>query len=308
MMNRGSDTLKTGLFLVAAIACFIFSIYFLGSEREIFAKQVNYYVSFKDVKGLAVGAPVKLGGVIIGRVADIQFSGETSDLTATLSINEKYLSRIRLDSRVSLETAGLLGDKFASVSVGKDPVQAAAGGFLMASTDADTSELLGKAAKVVDNTVQISDDIRGITQVVKAEGAEDIAKSIHEFRELISTLSSISKEVKTGSGLLHALVYDKDGSNVVKSMSELSTNLKTASTEIASAASKLNGDKGLVSSLNQTAENLKGASENIKNGNGTVGALLVDSKLYDSLVEVTDGAKRSFLLRQAIRSSLNNAQ
>ena len=270
------------------IASFILSIYFLGSEREIFSKQSNYYVSFKDVKGLSLGAPVKLGGVIIGRVADILFAGDTDELTVTLSINEKYLSRIRLDSRVSLETAGLLGDKFASISVGKDPIQAAPGGFLMASSEADTSELLGKAAKVVDNTVQISDDIKGITKSVKADGAEDLNKSIHEFRELVTNLAAISKEIRTGDGLLHALTYDKHGGDVVRSLAELSTNLKKASVDVS-----------------QAAANIKETTETLKSGNGTVGALLVDSKLYDNLVDVTDGAKRSFILKQAIRSSLN---
>jgi phospholipid/cholesterol/gamma-HCH transport system substrate-binding protein len=290
-MIKSADTLKTGIFVAFAIATFIFSIYFLGSERDIFSKQTNFYVLYKDVKGLSLGAPVKLGGVIIGRVADIQFTGESEELTVTLSINEKYLSRIRLDSRVSLETAGLLGDKFASISVGKDPVQAAAGGFLMASNDADTSELLGKAAKVVENTIQISDDIKGITQSVKAEGTDDFNTSIHELKELITNLSAISKEIRTGDGLFHALAYDKSGSDVVKSFAELSTNLKKASIDITEAAA-----------------NLKASTETLKNGNGTVGALLVDSKLYDNLVDVTDGAKRSFILKQAIRSSLNNAE
>ena len=45
--------------------------------------------------------------------------------------------------------------------------------------------------------------------------------------------------------------------------------------------------------------------EALSRGTGTLGALLVDPKLYDNLTEITDGAKRSFLLRQAVRSSLN---
>jgi ABC-type transporter Mla subunit MlaD len=158
----------------------------------------------------------------------------------------------------------------------------------MASSEADTSELLGKAAKVVDNTVQISDDIKGITKSVKADGAEDINKSIHEFRELVSNLAAISKEIRTGDGLLHALTYDKHGGDIVRSLAELSTNLKKASTDVS-----------------QAAANIKETTETLKSGNGTVGALLVDSKLYDNLVDVTDGAKRSFILKQAIRSSLN---
>jgi hypothetical protein len=57
--------------------------------------------------------------------------------------------------------------------------------------------------------------------------------------------------------------------------------------------------------LSQSAQNLKVATDALANGTGTLGALLVDPRLYDNLVEITDGAKRSFLLRQAVRSSLN---
>ena len=55
----------------------------------------------------------------------------------------------------------------------------------------------------------------------------------------------------------------------------------------------------------KAAENLKTTTDALAHGTGTLGALLVDPKLYDNLVEVTDGAKRSFLLRHAVRSSLN---
>jgi hypothetical protein len=57
-------------------------------------------------------------------------------------------------------------------------------------------------------------------------------------------------------------------------------------------------------SLAKTAQNLRTTSDALATGTGTLGALILDPQLYDNLVEVTDGAKRSFILRQAIRSSL----
>ena len=62
--------------------------------------------------------------------------------------------------------------------------------------------------------------------------------------------------------------------------------------------------KGSKAPFTETADNMRVATEALAKGTGTLGALLVDPQLYDNLVEVTDGAKRSFLLRQAIRSSL----
>ena len=63
---------------------------------------------------------------------------------------------------------------------------------------------------------------------------------------------------------------------------------------------------GVAKKISQTVDNIHQACESLAKGSGTLGALLVDSSLYDNLVEVTDGAKRSFILRQAIRSSLDD--
>jgi phospholipid/cholesterol/gamma-HCH transport system substrate-binding protein len=279
-MSRGIDTLKAGLFISVALFFFVFSIFYLGKEREIFSSQANYYVSFSDVKGLAEGAPVRLGGVIIGRVAKIEFASNTN-ITVTLSINEKHIDKIRSDSSVSLVTQGLLGDKFASISVGVAEERVGSGGFLKASADGDMSELMGKASKVVDNTVLISDDLKSLTQAIGKDGAEDLKVSIKEFRELVKSLNEIANEIKNGDGLANAIIYDKSGGKMVKSFSDAVDNIDKAS------------------------KNLKEASDMMKNGNGTLGALLVDSKLYDSLVDITDGAQRNFILRQAVRSSLN---
>jgi len=60
-----------------------------------------------------------------------------------------------------------------------------------------------------------------------------------------------------------------------------------------------------VANFNAASAALKRASEALANGNGTIGALLVDPSLYDNLVQITDGAKKSTILRYAIKSSLN---
>ena len=307
-MNRGIDTLKAGAFVSVALFLFIFSIFYLGKEREIFSSQANYYVSFKDVKGLSEGAPVRLGGVIIGRVAKIEFSPD-STILVTLSINDRFLDRIREDSKVTLETQGLLGDKFASISVGKAEAVLPAGSILNVSSDGDVSEILGKAAKVVDNTVSISSDIKGLTEAIGQEGAQDLKASIKEFRALVGTLSAIASEVKNGKGLANAIIYDPAGQKTVKSLSEIALSLSSAAKEIEVMVGELkdNNDASVgntLTQLNEAAKNIKVASELLKNGNGTLGALLVDAKLYDSLVEITDGAQRNFILRQAVRSSL----
>src|SRR5690606_4913443 len=89
-------------------------------------------------------------------------------------------------------------------------------------------------------------------------------------------LNEILVEIEEGNGTMNSLIYGESPEGVDEILARLSN----------------------------TAKNLEIASEALAQGGGTLGALLVDSSLYDNLVEVTDGAKRSYILRSAIRRSL----
>jgi phospholipid/cholesterol/gamma-HCH transport system substrate-binding protein len=54
--------------------------------------------------------------------------------------------------------------------------------------------------------------------------------------------------------------------------------------------------------LQMALANLRSITEKINEGEGTLGALLVDPTVYDRLVAVLDGASRSLLLRSLIRN------
>jgi phospholipid/cholesterol/gamma-HCH transport system substrate-binding protein len=51
--------------------------------------------------------------------------------------------------------------------------------------------------------------------------------------------------------------------------------------------------------------NLRAVTDRLKQGEGTVGALLEDPTVYENLVQFLEGARRSFLLRTLIRSTID---
>lgn len=351
---KRSDEIKAGSFLVIGLGLFIMTIFILGRERQIFAKQEEFNTTFSDVKGLSDGAPVRLGGISIGRVAEIGFGNDTKDtrIHVKFLINASYLERLREDSVVSIETQGLLGDKFLSISVGSGEKAIAPGANVVSAEPADLAQVLNKAGVVVDNTVAISTNINEFVETVKKETLKDFTRSTksianlaHEvetgngllhrliyskkdgdtvFESVAQTskdLNGLVEEIKNGKGFLHALIYDPKGAETLNGVSEAAIGISNLADSMIGIVNSVKTGTGLahqliygespsslndaVNQLNETAANLKKASEALSQGTGTLGALLVDSQLYDNLVEVTDGAKRSFLLRQAIRSSLD---
>jgi len=315
MSSTAKYELQAGIFLLVALAMFCVSIFFLGKDRQVFSKQISYQTAFKDIKGLNPGAPVRLGGITIGRVYTISFASDINDpnVYVQLLINEEYVERLRSDSSATIDTQGLLGDRFVTLVGGTGPTALDTGAKIAALAASDLGQALGKVGSVVDNTAQITAKINSILSKIEGAPLEDLTRTI-------TSVSAIADEIKTGKGLLHGLIYDPSGKQTVTSLSDTAKSLSEASAGVAEIAAQVKGGKGLlnnliygesppgmsdlIGSLNRTAGYLETASQALAQGSGTLGALLIDSKLYDNIVEVTDDAKRSFILRRAIKKSL----
>lgn len=351
---------KAGIFVLIGLVLIGMLILVMGRERQIFASQSEYFSMFNDVKGLSAGAPVRMGGIPIGRVDKVGFSNIPGDMRVrvTLLINDTYIERLRPDSRVSIDTQGLLGDRFISISGGTLPSNLQPKSEIPANEAADLAQVLVRAQAVVDNTTQITERInksleglspqtfenvasasQSIAEIFKAIKTEEgfmhrLIYSEAEGKKLVDSLASSAKDVstllqqvRTGSGILHGLIYTDGGDAAVTSLFKAAHSVAVASDSISRLLTATESGKGLVHdliytevepgvvakrveevlvSLAQTATNLKTATDALSRGTGTLGALILDPQLYDNLIEVTDSAKRSFVLRQAIRSSLNN--
>lgn len=352
------NELKAGIFVAVSLTLVCILILVMGRERQIFAKQSEYFSLFQDVKGLSAGAPVRMGGIPIGRVEKVAFSKNLGDsrVHVTLLINDSFLERIRPDSRVSIDSQGLLGDRFVSITAGTAQTSLPAKSEIPSAEVADLQQVLLRAQTAVENTTQITERINTALEGLSPQTFRDLASAsqsiaeifraikseegfIHRLiyseadgKKLVDSLSSTSKDlsalvhqIRTGTGILHALIYAEDGEKAVKRLFDASDSVASASDGLVELLTTARTGKGLLHdliytdveaglvakrieqvlvSLAQTATNLKTTSDALAQGTGTLGALILDPQLYDNLVEVTDGAKRSFILRQAIRSSL----
>jgi phospholipid/cholesterol/gamma-HCH transport system substrate-binding protein len=355
---RLRNEVKAGAFVFISLVLVGALILIMGRERQIFAKQSKFYAFFKDVKGLSAGAPVRMGGIPVGRVDKVGFSDNAQDpqVRVTILVNEDYLERIRRDSMVLIETQGLLGDRFVSLTSGIDPSRVPPGSQLPSQEISDLQQVMQRAQSAVENTSQITERINQALEGLSPETFRNVASAsqniaeifkaikneegfIHrliyseaEGKKLVDSMTATSKdiselaqEIRTGKGVLHALIYSNGGERAVERLFEASDSVASASDNLSSLLLQAKNGKGLLHDLIYTdiepgvvakrieqvlvslatmANNLKVASDSLVQGTGTLGALILDPKLYDNLVEVTDGAKRSFILRQAIRSSL----
>ena len=99
---------------------------------------------FSTVGALRPNAPVKIGGVAIGQVADIQLDPVKFDSVVTLSIQKRYAA-LPADTAASILTSGLLGESYINLAPGGDPETLKPGDELYLTQPAvDLIQLVGK--------------------------------------------------------------------------------------------------------------------------------------------------------------------
>ena len=120
MINKRVLEITVGAFVIVALAAMLM-LAMKVSNLSVFSEENTYQVEarFHNVGGLKVRAPVTMGGVLIGRVAEIELDDNSFDAVVKLAIKDKF-SRLPADTSAAVYTAGLLGEQYVSLEPGGD--------------------------------------------------------------------------------------------------------------------------------------------------------------------------------------------
>lgn len=290
---------RVGLFVLFGLVIVMTIVFMLGGEGKFFERHYRLKTKFVDISGLRVGAMVQLGGLGIGMVDEIRFSHDPYDkeITVVMRINKAYQKRIRADSVATINTQGLLGDKFIFISVGSEnqPILGE-GAFVASEETTPIFALAEKAGKILDDIGAASQSIRQMLETVEGEKGGDLRETLRSIRHTV-------EQIEKGPGLVNALIYDPAGKNVV---SNLSRTLESISdiTEGMSGKDKKQ-TKGLIANLKSASDDLKEILAGINRGEGTVGMLIKDPALYNEIRTFFGRANKSKLVRSVVRATLD---
>jgi len=122
--NTTSEVIVGGVVLAAAVGFFIYAAQVSGFQS---GAQGSYDLtaSFRSAEGIMVGTDVRLAGVRVGSVSDLDLNPETFRADATLNIFDHV--ELPDDSLVMISSEGLLGGSFVELQPGGSPFTYAAG-------------------------------------------------------------------------------------------------------------------------------------------------------------------------------------
>ena len=136
---------SVGAFLLLALASLL--VLAVASTNQRFGMGGGDYVlkaRFSQIGQLRQQAPVKVGGVTIGQVADIQLDPVKYDSIVTLSLDSKFKD-LPADTSAGIFTSGLLGESYIGLQPGGDPEVLKSGDEIVFTQPAvDLIQLVGK--------------------------------------------------------------------------------------------------------------------------------------------------------------------
>ncbi len=275
---------KIGLFAVVMIISAWAGIRFLKGF-DIFSRNAVYYAAYDQVSGLQNASPIMMKGVKIGTVTAVRFDPQQSNkVVLQLTVKRQY--RIPSDSEAKIFSNGLMGNKAIEITYGSATSYLEKGDTLRSSRDRDLMDVAGSELDFFKQKVsQLTSDLSRTLNNINAL-METNAQNIHGT---LSHLNTITGDV--------AGIIASEKSNLrsaVASLTEFSEMLGNNAERVDSLIGGVNSIVGQLSEQ-QFAQKLTNAVDGlnhllvaIEQGDGTMGKLINDPALYNSLTTTSD--------------------
>ncbi len=133
-----------------------------------------------------------------------------------------------------------------------------------------------------------------------------------ELNASAKNLHDITDQVRTGPGMVHSLVYNNQASKLPEELARLSGSLAALLQKIMSSKSAahellVGDDSGkMLAELEKTAANLNAITGDIRQGKGSLGALIQDPSVYEDVKRLVGNLERNEILRALVRYSIRN--
>ena len=273
-----SKELKIGVFAVLTLVMSFFLINYLRG-KDVFNKEMEFCTRYENVEGLVASAPVYIKGYKAGKVTEVSYDSKTAMFNVRCSVSNDFL--VPSDSRMTIYSVDIMGGKGLRIDLGSSAEYAQDGAYLEPCFEAGLMDglaggvqpLLEKVTATLDS---LSVTVAGVNRLLCAENQESLKATIAHLEKTMGNVSRISAAVGGKSDELQAFIDD----------------LAVLSGKFGGIADKVDATMGDVSSLvasfdvkdiQEIVSSFRILLENINDPDGTIGKLLVDNSVYDSV-------------------------
>ena len=185
---------KVSLFLVTAVIGVIGVILLVGYKQGVFVRHTKIYFQAADAFGISKGTSVRLFGLPVGSVSDLDISDR--GVKVELSIISDYTPRVPKSSRARLLREGYIGAATIQIVPGGEPGHAS-----QPVVDGDEIEYVparGVAEMVEDFKTQLTPVLNDIRKVIVElnQPNSDFRKSLAGANAVLQQLPETNREMR----------------------------------------------------------------------------------------------------------------
>jgi len=286
-----SREIKTGIIVIGGILLFVMGFSYLKST-PLFEDGRTMYAVYENVGGLQVGTPVTINGFVVGKVNAIKFRDQGGNLAVTFSVRNDF--GFSKNSPAELYDTGIIGGKGIQIKPVFDGAPTAkSGDTLPARSQPGLTELLQTQLsplqrKVEDAFTNADTLLQNVNQVLDSKAKKDL-------RETLAGLNKTVASFQKSADALNRILNNNEGKlgNSLENFEKLTANFATLSDSLNNA-----GLNRTLASLESSVSNLDRLMARMNSGDGTLGKLLNDEKLY---VNLNNASRELDLLLQDLR-------
>src|SRR5690349_1969218 len=197
--------LKIGLVSLFALAMAGLLIFLLSGEGGFFWQRYGIKTVFENVAGLKPGAPVRLAGVEIGSVKEVQFTGDRVEVL--MEVRKKEAPRITTSSVAALGSVSLLGESAVDITASSQGTPIPEWGYVHSGPAAGSlSDVATKASAGIDNLSALLQDVRNGKGTVGRLFAEDTLHN--ELDAFLVSAERVVRDLNNANGSIGRLTKD----------------------------------------------------------------------------------------------------
>jgi phospholipid/cholesterol/gamma-HCH transport system substrate-binding protein len=324
---------RVGIFVLLGLVILTYFTFRVSKWGLIAEKGYKLTVDFESAAGLEPKSDVKMAGVPIGKVEEIQLVGNRARLV--LRVRPEY--RIPVDSMATIQTQGLLGERYVELTPGKDTQRALPAGGQIANTQAPTN-----LDEVVRKLGAIGEDVKRFTaSLSESFGTEEGKQALKDIlRDVRATTASLRTVVQGNEQRFDRIIANVD--KLSADLSDISSankeDVRAAIANLRAFSATLKDEApGLIAKLEKMSEgvsdvvvdnrenlkesirNLKTASAKLDNtldaagkvmakidrGEGTLGKLVNDNTAHTSITDTLEGINRYVRKTEALKTFID---
>ncbi len=272
---KASKELKIGVFVIVVLTASFFLINYLRG-KDIFNKEIEISSRYSDVEGLVASAPVYIRGFKAGKVTEVVYDSESDDFEVTCSVLKEF--KIPEDSRMTIYGVDIMGGKGIRIDLGTSVELLTDGGQLApASEPALLDGLASSVTPLLDKVGNTLDSLNvAVSSVNRILSDENIPRIIVHMEKTMADVRALASGLGGKSEELEAFISD------LSILSEKFISIaEKADTLVADVNDTLSGVSA--EDIKEVISSFRVLLENINDPDGTIGRLLVDDSVYDSV-------------------------